>query len=65
MADPNPATAAADPQPTQKPRETPAEYLHRLQDESDRGYHRDLRAWVDDHSSVARVLNAYADQVAG
>ena len=36
----------------------PLEYLRRLQEEADGDFHKTLRAWVDDKSSVARVLMA-------
>ncbi len=37
-------------------------FLARLQAESDRGFHKDLRAWVDEGSGVARVLLALDEQ---
>lgn len=37
-------------------------YLAELQAEAAGGYHRDLRAWVDDTSSVARALRTLADR---
>jgi len=39
------------------------EYLARLQDEAENGFHKKLRAWVDDQSEVARVLTAYAESL--
>lgn len=37
----------------------PVEYLAKLQAEAGKhGFHKDLRAWVDDNSGVARVLRA-------
>lgn len=36
-------------------------YLARLQAEAQNGFHKRLRAWVDDSSSVAKVLRAFAD----
>lgn len=41
---------------------TPAEYLAKLQAESDEGFHQELRAWVDNRSAVARVLNAMEEE---
>ena len=38
----------------------PLVYLSELQAEAENGFHRKLRAWVDDRSSVARVLRDYA-----
>jgi hypothetical protein len=35
---------------------TPLEFLVQLQAEAENGFHRKLQAWVDDNSSVARVL---------
>lgn len=37
-------------------------YLAELQSRAEGGYHRDLHAWVDDTSSVARALRALAAQ---
>ncbi len=39
-------------------------YLERLQDESEDGFHRGLRSWVDDQSSAAKVLRAFAESTA-
>jgi len=49
--------------PTAEKDATPLDYLRRLQAEAEKGFHRDLRAWVDDNSSVARVLHDYAARV--
>ena len=38
-------------------------YLRELQAEAKGGFHRGLHAWVDDDSSVARVLRDYATRV--
>lgn len=40
---------------------TPLEYLAKLQGEALGGFHPVLRVWVDDASSVAKVLREYHD----
>jgi hypothetical protein len=44
----------------------PEEYLRQLQAEAEKsGFHKELRAWVDDHSGTARVLLSWQDQLDG
>lgn len=40
---------------------TAMEFLAKLQAEAERGFHKKLRAWVDDSSEVARTLRALED----
>lgn len=40
----------------------PLEYLAELQEQAEGGFHKDLSAWVDDKSGVARALRALAER---
>ena len=36
-------------------------YLAQLQAEAEDGFHKNLRVWIDDQSSAAKVLRTYAE----
>lgn len=38
---------------------TPQEYLDQLQAEAENGFHKELSAWVDPKSSVARFVREW------
>lgn len=48
---------------------TPSEYLEQLRSEAkERGnerFHHGLKIWVDEHSSIARFVEAYAEASRG
>lgn len=41
---------------------TPTEFLAKLQDEAELGFHKEMKMWVDDTSSVAKALRKFEEQ---
>lgn len=40
------------------------EYLEKLQQESENGFHRKKRLWVDEQSSIVKFLREFAEEQA-